>query len=285
MLNPVLKNRNTHERDQYLHFDEPKHKYTILNDAQSNYTSVTTWNHHHFPHFDADQVIKKMMNGKNWNPQNKYWGKTAEEIKKGWSNNGALVSGLGTTLHFNIECFMNEELEYEDGTPCSYTHEDLLQVYEHDSIKESVIEWKYFIQFIKDYPNMKPYRTEWMIYDEDLKLAGSIDMVYENEDGSLNIYDWKRAKEITKVNNFKEYASTECIRHLPNTNYWHYSLQLNTYKKILERKYGKIIRDLYLVRLHPNNENNNYDLIKCADLSKEIDLLFADRENSLKKIH
>jgi hypothetical protein len=85
---------------------------------ETNYTSVTTWNHQHFPHFNADLVIKRMMNGKNWNPENKYWGKTAEEIKKEWSNNGSLVSGLGTTLHFNIECFMNEEIEYEDGSIC-----------------------------------------------------------------------------------------------------------------------------------------------------------------------
>jgi hypothetical protein len=279
MLKPILSNRNKHSRDKNLHFDEPTHKYTILTDKESNYTSVTTWNHQHFPHFNADLVIKKMMNGKNWNSENKYWGKTAEEIKKEWSNNGSLVSGLGTTLHFNIECFMNEEIEYEDGTICHYTHEELLQVYE--PIQESCIEWEYFLQFVKDFQHLKPYRTEWMIYDEDLKLAGSIDMVYENDDGSLCIYDWKRSKEISKYNNFKEYAKTECIKHLPNTNFWHYSLQLNTYKKMIERKYGKKVTDLYLVRLHPNNENKSYDLIKCADLSREIDLLFSLREKTI----
>jgi len=280
MLKPILLKKNEHSRDKNLHFDEPTHKYTILTDKESNYTSVTTWNHQHFPHFNADLVIKRMMAGKNWNPSNKYWGKTAEEIKKEWSNNGSLVSGQGTTMHFNIECFMNEEIEYEDGSNCDYTHEELLQVYE--PIQESSLEWEYFLKFVKDYPHLKPYRTEWMIYDEDLKLAGSIDMVYENADGTLSIYDWKRSKEITKYNNFREYAKTECIKHLPNTNFWHYSLQLNTYKRILERKYGKTVTDLYLVRLHPNNENKSYDLIKCADLSREIDLLFCLRENNIK---
>ena len=72
-----------------------------------------------------------------------------EEIKKEWSNNGSLVSGLGTTLHFNIECFMNEEIEYEDGTNCHYTHEELLEVYE--PIQESCIEWEYFLKFVKDF--------------------------------------------------------------------------------------------------------------------------------------
>ena len=41
-----------------------------------------------------------------------------------------------------------------------------------------------------------------MIWDKELKFAGSIDMVYENPDGSLMIYDWKRSKAIKKTDNF-----------------------------------------------------------------------------------
>ena len=79
-----------------------------------------------------------------------------------------------------------------------------------------------------------------------------------------------------------EFASTSCIEHLPNTNYWHYSLQLNTYKAILERQYGKIVTDLYLVRLHPNNPRKTFDLIKCADLSQEITDLFQLRKEQIQ---
>ena len=58
-------------------------------------------------------------------------------------------------------------------------------------------------------------------------------------------------------------------------------LQLNTYKRILERKYGKTVTDLYLVRLHPDAEEKNYELIKLPDLSKEIDELFEERKQKL----
>jgi CRISPR/Cas system-associated exonuclease Cas4 (RecB family) len=68
---------------------------------------------------------------------------------------------------------------------------------------------------------------------------------------------------------------------LPDTNYWHYSLQLNTYKAILEKKYGKKVTDLYLVRLHPDNPKKTYELIKCADLSKEIQDLFEERKQKV----
>lgn len=288
ILTPILYNRNPHPRDKNLVFDEPSHKYTILTDPDSKYTSVTTWNHSHFPHFDADKIIKKMMKGSKWNPSNKYWGLTPDQIKQQWADNASAVSGAGTDMHFDIECFMNQDLVDEEDNPHSYTHADLLEIYDDEqnqgipppNLSE---EWQYFLQFVRAFPHLKPYRTEWMVYHEELKLAGSIDMVYENPDGTLAIYDWKRAKEISKVNGFKESAITECIHHLPNTNYWHYSLQLNTYKAILEQKYNKKITDLYLVRLHPNNTRKTFVLIKCADLSNEITDLFEYRKKELQQ--
>jgi ATP-dependent exoDNAse (exonuclease V) beta subunit len=281
VLKPILSNYNSHERDKNLIFDEPTHKYTILTDPDSRYTSVTTINHSHFPHFDADSVIKNMMKGKNWNPENKYWGLTPHQIKAQWAQNASSVSGAGTDLHFNIECFMNQQL------PSGYTHKELLENYEaylaQGNLSPNVSEeWDFFLQYIRSTPSYKPYRTEWMIYHEDLKVAGSIDMVYENPDGTLSIYDWKRAKEISKANGFNKYAITKEIDHLPDTNFWHYSLQLNTYKAILQEKYGKTIKDLYLVRLHPNNPRKTFDIIKCANLDKEIADLFALRKSQIQ---
>ena len=106
-------------------------------------------------------------------------------------------------------------------------------------------------------------------------------MVYENADGTLSIYDWKRSKEIVRTNNFNEFATTECIRHIPNVNYWHYALQLNIYKAILETKYGKKVRDLYLVRLHPDNIDKTYDLIMLPILTDDVNRLFEHKAKQL----
>ena len=61
ILRNVLQTNNAHIRDKNIKFYEPTHTYTIIPDAKSKYKSVTTWNHSHFPHFDADDIIKKMM--------------------------------------------------------------------------------------------------------------------------------------------------------------------------------------------------------------------------------
>lgn len=274
----ILSTCNFHERDKNIQFVEEGHKYTILTDPTNNYTSVTTWNHTHFPKFDSDVVIKNMMKGRNWKEGNKYWGLTPEQIASLWSTNTSSVSSAGTELHYEIECFMNN-----DKLKPNYTHKELYKSYmkiNKDTHDTKSLEWQYFINFVKDTPHLKPYRTEWTIYNEDIKLAGSIDMVYENPDGTLAIYDWKRTKEIKKINNWNKYAITKIICQMPDTNFWHYSLQLNTYKGILEQKYNKKVTELYLVRLHPDAEENNYELLKVPDLSSDINKLFIEMKNA-----
>ena len=76
-------------------------------------------------------------------------------------------------------------------------------------------------------------------------------------------------------------ATTECIRHLPDTNFWHYALQLNTYKTIIEEKYGKKVVGLCLVCLHPNNAD--YQLIEVPFMEKELVDLFEYRKQMLVK--
>ena len=281
VLYPVLSVRNAHPRDKNIKFEEEGHKYTILDDstgvacngvACNGYTSVTTWVHTHFSHFDADAIINKMMSGKAWKPGHKYWGLSPAEIKDLWNSKRDDACGAGTKLHYEIECFMNSKVLMFD-----YTHKELL--YQHNilikydkSYLDFGKEWSYFMNFVREFIELKPYRTEWTVYHEELQLAGSIDMVYENPDGSLSIYDWKRSANITKVNSWNKCATTPCIDWMPDSNFWHYSLQLNAYKMILETKYGKVVKDMYLVRLHPDSDD--YELIPVFDLKDYINKLF-----------
>ena len=264
-----LATHNPHPRDELIAFDEGPHIYTItLVDEEtgdvsydSGFTSVTTWNHSHFGKFDADAIIKKMMSGRNWE-KSKYYGMTPDEIKAMWDENRDAAAAAGTKMHYDIECFYN-----------------------HCPNKNDSVEYGWFLDFEKarisgkfglNTSVMDPYRTEWMVFHEELRLSGSIDMVYEDPDGTLHIYDWKRCKEIKKTNPWQS-AIRECISHLPDTNYWHYALQLNTYKYILETKYDEKVGDLYLVCLHPENKCGTFERIKVPDLKDEIEDLMELR--------
>jgi ATP-dependent exoDNAse (exonuclease V) beta subunit len=278
ILQNVLSAKNLHNRDSNIKFFEEGHKYEIVDEPGVKYTSVTTWNHSLFPKFDSDAIIDTMMNAKSWKKGHRYWGLTKEQIKSQWNFNRDSVAGAGTDLHFEIECFNNNS-----KLTFPYTNKELYKFYmtNREKYLSKSLEWQYFINFIKDHPDLKPYRTEWLIYNEDVKISGSIDMVYENPDGTLSIYDWKRCKNITRINNYNKFALPLEICHIPDSNFWHYALQLNTYKAILEEKYNKKVKDLFLVRLHPEAEEGNYDLISLPDLSVEIRELFLDRKINL----
>ena len=255
----ILEKKNKHERDFHIKFDEGPHIYTI--DGDSDYLSVTKWNHSLFPKFNPDSVIKKMMASKNWK-NSEYFGMTSREIKQKWRDNGKEASEAGTKMHCDIECFYND-LDVE--------------------VDESCLEWQYFEKFEEEIGSkLTPYRTEWMVYDKDLRFAGSIDMLFENDDGTLQIYDWKRCKEIKKENKW-ESAITDCISHLPDANFWHYSLQLNTYKWLIEKNYGKKVTNMYLVCLHPNNKNNSYLRYEVPDMTNEVNDLMELRRDMLKQ--
>jgi len=252
-----LAKKNTHPRDEFITFDEGPHIYTVH--GKQGFTSVTTWNHHHFSEFDADSIIDTMLRGRKMrDPTYKYYGMSREQIKADWDKNRDCAALAGTQMHYDIECFYNK---------CD--------------VQNNSVEYKWFQRFVADFPELTPYRTEWCVYYEELKLSGSIDMIFENPDGTLQIYDWKRCKEISYENGFGKTAITPCIAHLPDTNFWHYTLQLNVYKNILEHKYGKQVTALYLVCLHPDNPYKTYDRIEVPVLKTEISDLFEVRRKEV----
>ena len=75
---------------------------------------------------------------------------------------------------------------------------------------------------------LQPWRSELSMYSTILQCAGQADLIMRwPDDGSLVIVDWKRTKQLVYENRFA------CLKYplsnLPDTNYWLYALQLNTY--------------------------------------------------------
>ena len=250
----MLKDINNHPHDAVISLDESTHIYTIRQDK--SYKSVTTFIKSIFPKFDSDLIIDKMMKSKYWST-NKYFGKTKEEIKQEWKTNGCESAVLGTKLHVNIEYFYNNIL---------------------NKTMEFTKEFELFMKFYDNNKHLIPYRTEWLVFDEELNMAGSIDMVFKEEIENktyYHIYDWKRSKVIKKENRYGN-CLVEALDHIPDSNFWHYSLQLNIYKYILEKNYNINIKDMFLVQFHPNFDN--YMKYKVPDLNCEIQKLIQFRK-------
>jgi len=153
----MLALRNAHERDSRIVFDEGPHLYYV-DGRTKDWISTTTIIHKLFPQFDADRVISQMLKGKNW-PSSKYFGMSRSEIKTLWSSSGSEAASAGTSMHANLEHFYNEE-KYEMVSP----------------------EFKLFEKFYADHKDLEAFRTEMVIYSEDLKIAGKSVLSYQAYD-------------------------------------------------------------------------------------------------------
>ena len=219
-----------------MQLDE-NHVYTLDNET---YTSVTTLVHQCFSVFDADSILAKMrIKG------TKYEGMTKEEIKEMWNANAFEAQQQGTQMHSVIERYYKKEPIADNEWACP--------------------EMDQFQRFT-EMNCLTPYGVEWRIYVKELKLAGTIDFVALNEDGTLDLYDWKRSKQMDVHNSFRKYSPV--VPHIPDTNFGHYTVQLNLYKYMLEQKYDKKVRHMYLVCMYPTQLS--FQQYEVQDIQKDI---------------
>mgnify|MGYP000651332224 FL=1 len=239
----LLSSKNHYERDERIQFSDSDHTYLI--DKKNKAVSVTELIGRYFPKFDKEFWANK---------ESIKTGKPKNEILKKWDDLGKKARDLGTELHEQIENFYNSK--------------------EYIRSKELDKFFKFHKNHIQD--KYKPHRTEWRIFDEDKNLAGTVDMVYEKENGELFIFDWKRSKKIInsdgsieKNNPFEN--GLNGLSHLPSSDYVKYCLQQNIYKNILESKYDKKVSSMNLLILHPHLDN--YHIIQVESFKNETKYL------------
>lgn len=255
----LLSEINPHPRDKKIVFKEEGHEYTIAQTSRKP-ISVTTLIHKYFPTFNPDQVIDKMMKSYKW-PDSPYFGQTPDEIKAKWVKSSAEASSAGTAMHLSIELFLNNQ-------PVN------------NNTYEYILFQRFWSDLGKSYPTLKPFRTEWLVYDEDILLAGSIDCVLVDDKDQLYILDWKRSKEIRTNNKYeKGFAPFD---NFDNCNYSHYCLQLNIYRHLLQTKYNKKVVFLMLVVLHPSQENYMCYPVTPIDLSSVWNVLTSAWSKSIE---
>jgi hypothetical protein len=243
--------KNIHPRDQRCVFEAEEHKYSI---DGIQFQSVTTVISQFFPLFNADEAIEKMTNGRNWNPNHKYWGMQDYEIKQNWEEKGIKASEQGTFLHEQIENY--------------YLGNDY----------EQPQEFSLFRQFTNDHDSLTPYRTEWRIFDESIGVAGTIDFLALNGD-SFEMYDWKRSLKVINKSNGTPITQNRWDRgfkglsDIDDTSFNHYTLQLSIYRFLLEKNYQINLSKMFIVVLHPEYEK--YYKVEVPYLKEKVEYILG----------
>lgn len=226
-----------HSIIQMIAFDESTHQYSI--DGDTSYVSVTTKLSSWFKKFDPKKVLRGMRASPSW-INSQYVNMTDDEIMAKWNADGKVASDLGTEMHAHIELFLQDKPVVND-----------------------TIEFSYFKQFAQD-ASLIVHALEWRVFDRKTKIVGTIDCASVNEDGTLDLYDWKRCGDMTRANG---YCIHPPLVHIPDSKYWKYSLQLNMYKYVVEASTTYKIRNMYIVCFHPSNLG--YQKFRVAEINLE----------------
>lgn len=237
-----------HRRDELINFEPESHTYTFAGEV---FDSVTTVIEGFFEPFDADYWAERKAAREH---------RSAEEIKREWEQKGAEARDRGTQMHDRIErYYLGEEV------PADWMQD---------------VAFRHFAAFTH-YFRLNPCRSEWRIFHEESRLAGTLDFLAFNPDGTLDIWDWKRSSKIVTQNGFpiieNQYGhhAFEPIAHIPDTSYQHYALQLSVYRYILETKYHLRIRGMHLGIFHP--DYNRFHTVDLQYLRPEVEAIIASR--------
>lgn len=212
---------------------------------KEKYKYVTKWCDEHFEPFNSDKIIQKMIENGTIQKED------SEKTKLQWKNTAI----YGKSVHKQIEMFTKNET-------INNPHPEFLQFLKYHKTLEE-----------KDY---EIEVSEFKIYDEDLKLCGCVDMIYKHKkEKHYIIIDWKTSKNI-KMEGYKNSCS-ECIKHIPDSNYWHYTLQLNYYKYILENKYNLKIKKMLMLVLC-DDKYTEYIIPDCTQEISSLNNLLLHRD-------
>ena len=225
-----------YDQDRYIDFMADEHVYTY--DGRERLLPVSSLIAYFFETFDALQTAQMQ-----W----QRYGADVEEMLDRWDRCRRMASEVGTFMHLQTERY------FRDGvfdTVYSFVDGEATETV---SIEQ---ERQHFLHFVEDH-RIRPYRQEWPVFDLDLNIAGTIDLVCREDDGSFTIYDWKRSGKVVDAagvpltEGFNGKTGFNGI-HLPDTPFYHYCIQQNLYRYMLQKDYGIRVGGMNLVVLCPD---------------------------------
>lgn len=231
----TFKDAGQYEQDAHIDFEPEEHIY--IRDGKERLLPVSTLIAYFFEAFDALTAAERSASRNQT---------SVEETLDKWDKIGKMASEVGTFVHAQTENYFQHG-HFDTDYPFTFNGET-----EYISVAR---EKQQFMDFIRDY-HIEPYRQEWPVYDEELNIAGTIDLICKEADATFTIYDWKRSGKVVNaqgqpiVEAFGYKMSFNGIR-LPDTAFYHYCIQQNLYRYMLESHYGIKIKAMNLVVLCP----------------------------------
>jgi ATP-dependent exoDNAse (exonuclease V) beta subunit len=232
-------------KDKRVCFLENSHSYFL---SDKKLISVTSLIEKFKNKFDSDFFSKKIALRE---------GKTQQEILELWSEKAKKSCEIGTGIHLLFENYknknyaiVNEKLVFDDY--------ELKNEYKLEYNQKKEISLKFINDFFET-KRLIPLESEFIVYND--LIAGQIDMICKDNKGNFYIIDFKTNSSISDCSYGKK--MNYLFSEFNDSNYYHYSIQLSIYKKIL-KEYP--ISKMYLIHI----TDKNYSFIRCIDVFEKI---------------
>ena len=246
----------TFVQDKLISFEEDSHTYNVIGSGQMRpVSSVIAM---FFEPFNAEVASIRKSKGDLV---------AAAKLREEWESKGAFASQAGTFLHKQIENYLNDSVDPQTFKCDVEYNGKFLHLNKRVDIS---IEWSFFKAFDKA-TTYQPFRTEWCIYDTDARMAGTVDLICARPDGTYELYDWKRSNKVDPNETNAWSSGIKGLEHLPDTSYYHYCLQQNLYRYMLEKNYGIKISRMNLVVLHP--DFTTYKVVPVPVMEREVKVI------------
>lgn len=243
-----------------IKFEDSSHSYYL---DGVKLTSVTTLIHKYTSHFDEEY----------WLPiKEADYNILESQLKYAWTFLNNHSTYKGSALHNYIENYYFNKL-YE------YPSKEILEHFGYDPIiNQFNIIQKQFHNFYKiSFGKLIAIKPEYVVYDSEYGVSGMVDMLFYNKKKNcLQIYDWKTNKALRTENRYQKMSGI--FSDLDDCEFNIYSLQLNTYKYIIEKNTGVKINGLYIVWFFEGN--NSYKIIEIKDMQDRVKLMLEDFKNN-----
>ena len=154
--------------DERIKLDKETHSYSLKNDMDITFTSVTTYIDYFFEKFDAEKVAKKLIA-----KYPKIQKRTVESLLAQWDESAK----YGTIVHDEIENWIKNSVEPKELK--SLNGKNWLHAYQTKSDMEVL--------------------SEVIIFSKELQIAGTVDILAKDNKTEYVIIDWKTSKKINKV--------------------------------------------------------------------------------------
>jgi hypothetical protein len=223
-MHPIL----SHPRNKDISYYPLSHTYWYQ--MEKKFDGITGWIKSYCQPFDKDNIAFAVA---------KRDGKTKQEVLAEWDETRDLAAAYGNYVHDTIEAWVNNEKLNKDQKRYVAAVKKLLK-------KEG----------------LTVVASEFVVYDEDIERASPIDLLCVNKSGNLVVVDMKTFEKGVQWEGYKDQRMLYPLYSVPDSNYYHTSIQTGWYIRTLNEKYGVEVEPVgYILYLRDTQDGLVSDLI------------------------